>query len=356
MKQHSKYRLLIISLVFVLLWMSIPVKAQIGGSAAYDFLNLSNSSRISAMGSDFLSIYDDDISLVLANPSLINKEMHNDLSLNFVNHFAGINYGYTTYSRTFDKQGSFAASLQYINYGEFTYTDPSGLTAGSFTANEMAFVLGWSKQLAEKLFIGVNVKSMYSQLEQYKSSAVASDLALSYVGFEKDFCASLIVKNIGRQIKPYVEGNIEPLPFEIQLGISKKLEHVPFRYSIMLDNLQKWDLSYEDPTNPKQTVDPLTGEEIKERGLFVFGDKALRHLSIGGEMLLGKNMSFRFGYNFRKRKEMVVDTRLGMTGFSWGFEIKVSKFRISYARAAYHLAGAPNVFTVITSISDFKKD
>jgi len=46
--------------------------AQIGGAAVYDFLNLSNSSRVTAMGSDFLCIYDGDISLALSNPSLIN--------------------------------------------------------------------------------------------------------------------------------------------------------------------------------------------------------------------------------------------------------------------------------------------
>jgi hypothetical protein len=277
------------------------------------------------------------------------------LSVNYVDHFMDINYGYSTYSRTFNKIGSFAASLQYINYGKFTYADPTGMTTGSFNANEMAMIVGWSKKLAENWYIGANIKGIFSQLEQYHSSALAMDVAGSYINKETNFCASLIVKNAGRQIKPYVEGNLEPMPFEIQMGVSKRLEHVPFRFSLLFDNLQKWDLTYDDPTNPKQTIDPLTGEPITERKIFTYGDQVLSHITIGGEMLFGKNLSFGLGYNYRKRKEMVVDTRMGMVGFSWGFGIKISKFRISYARAAYHISGAPNVFTITTNISDFKK-
>jgi len=355
MQKNSYKDLLKIKLFIVILFCSQMSVAQIGGGVAYDFLNLSNSSRVTAMGSDFLCIYDGDISLALSNPSLINEDMHNRLSVNYVDHFTDINYGYSTYSRTFDNIGSFAASLQYINYGEFTYADPTGVTTGKFTANEMAMIVGWSKQLADNWYVGANVKGMYSQLESYYSSALAFDFAGSYVNQETNFCASLIVKNAGRQIKPYVEGNIEPIPFEIQMGLSKRLEHVPFRFSLLFDNLQKWNLTYDDPTNPKQTIDPLTGEEITERKVFTYGDQALRHITIGGEMLFGESFSVRFGYNYRKRKEMVVDTRFGMVGFSWGFGIKISKFQISYARAAYHLAGAPNVFTITTNISDFKK-
>ena len=35
--------------------------------------------------------------------------------------------------------------------------------------------------------------------------------------------------------------------------------------------------------------------------------------------------------------------------------IKVSKFHLSYGRAAYHLAGAPNYITIRTNFSEFSR-
>ncbi len=340
-----------IFVIIISLLITFNLNAQIGGNGVFDFLNLTNSSRIAALGGDFLSINDDDITLALSNPSLINENMHNHLALNYVEHFTDINYGFATYSRTLKDVGSFAASIQYVNYGKFTSADPTGVTYGTFTANEMAMNVGWSKQLQERWFIGANIKGLFSQFEQYNSSGVAVDVAGTYYNKETNFCSSLIIKNIGRQIKPYVEGNIEPIPFEIQVGMSKKLKHAPFRFSILADHLEKFDLNYDDPTNPTSTINPLTGEALPERKFLVIGEKVIRHFVIGSEMLLGKNLSVRFGYNFRKRQEMIVDTRMGMVGFSWG-----SKFNISYARAAYHITGAPNVITITTNFSDFYKN
>lgn len=138
-----------ISLLFVLisgLFLSTGLMAQIGGTSTYRFLNLPNSPRVAALGGNFLAIADQDLSVGLNNPSMISPEMHNALSLNFVDYYTDINYGFVSYSRTFDKLGSFAASMQYIDYGRFTYTDETGILgeeSGEFTAGEYAFVLGW---------------------------------------------------------------------------------------------------------------------------------------------------------------------------------------------------------------------
>jgi hypothetical protein len=53
---------------------------------------------------------------------------------------------------------------------------------------------------------------------------------------------------------------------------------------------------------------------------------------------------------------MVYDENPGTVGFSWGFGLKISKLHFSYARSAYHLAGSPNQFTVLTRFSDWGKN
>ena len=45
--------------------------SQIGGESTYEFLNLPNSARIASMGGDYLAIYDKDITLALANPTVL---------------------------------------------------------------------------------------------------------------------------------------------------------------------------------------------------------------------------------------------------------------------------------------------
>ena len=89
------------SFLFILLFWSIgSTYAQIGGGSTFDFLDRTNSARVAAMGGNILAINDDDISLVLTNPSLIKAEMNNTLALDFVTLSSAYNYGDIMYSRS----------------------------------------------------------------------------------------------------------------------------------------------------------------------------------------------------------------------------------------------------------------
>ena len=327
--------------------------AQIGGSSTYMFLNQVGSPRVAAMGGNFVAIDDDDLAVGLNNPSLIGPQMNNAISLNFVDYFSDISYGVASYSHTFEKAGSFAASMQYINYGKFIYNDETGILSDNpseFSAGEYAMVIGWGRRLDSLFSVGANFKTIYSSFETYNSFGLGVDVSGTYHA-RSGFTASLLARNIGRQLTTYTSGNLEPLPFEIQLGISKRLNHLPFRYSILLTNLQKWDLTYTDPA--EDVYDPFTGEAKQKSKAGEFMDKAMRHLVIGGEFIPTKNFSVRFGYNYQRRQEMKVETKKGTVGFSWGFGLKVSKFNFSYARSAFHLAGSPNYLSIAFNLSDF---
>jgi len=347
--------ILLLLIIISVLFPNIFLRAQIGGSHTYEFLNLTSSSRIAAMGGNFLAIKDNDITLALSNPSLITDKMHNRLALNFVDYYDDINYGFVTYSRTFEKFGSFIAGAQYVNYGTFTRADQTGQTFDDFTVSEVALYVGWGRQLDSNFSIGSNLKIINSAFDTYFSYGFAVDVSGSYHSSKNNFTASFIARNIGRQISVYVPGNPEPLPFELQLGISKRLKHVPLRYSILYRHIEKFDLTYSDPSVPEQEYDPLTGEPLPEKKLEEIADKVMRHLIIGAEFALARNFYLRMGYNYQRRKELRVASRISTVGFSWGFGMRISKFHFSYARATYHLAGSPNIITITTNLSDFKK-
>ncbi|MCX6272274.1 MAG: type IX secretion system protein PorQ [Bacteroidetes bacterium] len=325
--------------------------SQVGGGGTYQFLNLTNSARIAAMGGTMLAIKDNDVNLTLANPSLISKGMDKNLALSFVDYYSDVNYGFAMFSSTLPSLGSYVTSLQYINYGKFTKTDETGLVTGDFTASEYSFNLGWGRQLDSNFSIGANLRTIYSSLYDDISYGVGVDVAASYYNPRRDLTISVVARNAGRQIKTYKSGIVEPFPFQMSLGLSKKLKHLPFRYSIVYNRLDQYDLSFKDPATV--TVDPLTNLPIKKDKVGDFFDNLGRHFIIGGEFMPSPNLSLRVGYNYEKRKELGVDTKMSTVGFSWGFGIRIKKFQFNYSRSTFHLAGSPNYITMTVNLADF---
>lgn len=331
-------------------FLPVAIIAQTGGTSTFDFLNLPNSARNAALGGNFLAIADDDVTLAYANPSLITPEMHNHLALSFVDYFSDINYGYASYVRSFGPTGTFAGTLHFIDYGKFVAADPTDQLLGNFTAQEMALNIGWGRSLDSNFSIGANFKGIYSAFESYTSTGLAVDVAASYTNPEARFTVSLIVRNAGIQLTTYRPGDREPLPFEVAIGVSKRLEHVPLRFSILATQLQKWDLTYEDEsaTNSNGLTD-----ESKSSGLSGLADKLMRHVVLGAELQPTRALSFRVGYNYQRRQQLKVESKMSTVGFSWGIGLRVSKFQFNYARSNDHLAGSPNYITITTNLGDF---
>ncbi len=328
--------------------LNVQSYGQPGGQGTYQFLNMATSARSAALGGNILAIKDNDVSLALMNPSLITKEMDKTLALNFVDYYTDINYGSVTGSLTFEKYGSFTGSIQYVDYGKFTQTDANGNIMGEFIAAEYAFIVGWGRQLDSNFSIGANIKGLYSHMFTDITNGLGADVAASYTVPSRNFTISLVARNAGKQINGYLPNQTEPLPFQLSLALSKKLKHLPFRYSIVYSRLDRYDLSYDDPSEDK--VDPLTNEPIKEDKVGKFFDNLGRHFIIGGEYTPSNALALRVGYNYGRRQEMGVDTRKSTVGFSWGIGLKIKQFQFNYSRSTYHLAGSPNYVSVVANL------
>jgi hypothetical protein len=338
-----------LTLLILSIFAGTVAKSQIGGDNTYEFLNLSSSARIAAMGGKMVPVKDNDLNLVFCNPALLNSEMDRTLTFSGVGYFADIKYGYVAYAQDIKELGSFAAGMHYVNYGDFTETDVTGQVIGEFKAAEYSLNLSWARPLVpdSALTIGTTLKTIYSSLEDYTSFGMAVDLGLNYYIERNLINLTLVAKNAGRQFTYYTSGNNEPLPFELLFGVSKKLAKAPFRFSVNYQHLEKFDMSYKDPVKENE-VDPITGETSSEK--ITFGDKLLPHFILGAELLLSKNFHVRGGYNFQRRKELGVETKMSTVGISWGFGFRISKFHFSYGRATYHLAGASNHFSLTANL------
>lgn len=329
-----------------------PVFSQRGGNYSHAILGMKTSARTAALSADFLSVYDKDINTAISNPSLISRDIHNKIALNYINAFDGINSGTASYSRTFERAGSFAASVQYINYGKLTAYSEEEVEEGTFRASDLLLSIGWGRRLDSNFSIGANFKPLFSFYESYSAVALALDIAGNYMSDDKSFIVSLLARNIGFQLKTF-DGTSEKIPFELALGLSKKLKNAPFRFYFNATNLQKWDLRYEDPLFPNTTTD-LEGNVSEQSGGVKFFDNLFRHTVFGVELAL-KSFYLRIGYNYRQSKEGKVTDGLGFSGFGYGFGLRIKKFDIAYARNNYHLGQAPNFITVSTDLSRFMK-
>lgn len=314
--------------------------SQLGGESTYQFLNLVASPRQAALGGKVLTNYDYDVTQGLFNPATINLEMDNQLALNYTSYLGGISYGTAAYAYTWDRRvETFHGGVTYINYGEFDGYDEDGNSTGTFSGSEAALSFGYARNIAwTDFYVGANLKFITSRLEQYSSFGVAADLGLIYVNEDIDFNAALTIRNIGTQITTYA-GTQENLPLEVNVGFSQKLENVPIRWHLTLENLQQWKIAR---PNPARVTTDLDGNQTEEEIGFL--GNAIRHVILGAELFPERGFNIRLGYNFRRAEELRIVEQRSFSGLSVGIGIKLNKMRFSYTHARYTSAANSSFF------------
>ncbi len=325
----------------------LPSFPQTGGDNVYEFLNLTQSGHVAALGGSSVSLQSNDLNMAYYNPALLSREMNKSIALNYVNYFAGINYGMAMYSESFPKAGNFAAGLTYLNYGTFTETDISGIITGTFRASEYAFSMIYSREIDTSFSIGINFKPVLSYLERYTSFGFAFDIGASWHNRKNLFSAGIAIKNAGYQVTTYAGETHQKLPFEIQAGLSQRLAYAPFRFSLTLRHLEKFDLTHEYLANNTSGGSDSESSE--------FFENMMRHVIVGAELIPHKNFYFCGGYNYQRRKELQVESKVSTVGFSWGFGINTSLLNIEFGRATYHLAGSTTHLSVILKTDNIYK-
>ena len=352
-KYSFPLRLMRAILILLFFSFSLQTFAQLGGSSTYSFLDMPFSARNAAMGGGQIAIKDGDLDMLYMNPSILDSSTHMYLATDFTNFYGDINYGYIGYAHTLEKVGNMGFGVMYANYGDFTRADVNGTIQGNFSANETMFHATYARGFGKFFSTGANLKLIYSQLAEYNSFGVAVDLAATFHHPKSNVTVSLVARNLGSQLKPYVAGQYEPLPLSLDLGISHKLKYLPLRLSMTIVDLQRPNLAYRDPTNSPPDVDPLTGEVTEQK--INIGDAIMRHFIFSTELTIARRIMVRAGYNYGRRQEFKLASRPGTVGFSWGLGIKVNRFVFSYSRATYHQAGGTNQISIMTNLGKHVK-
>lgn len=320
--------------------------SQVGGENVYRFLNIQTSARQAALGGKVLTLLDD-VNQPLWNPSTINATLDKQLSINYFNFLTDISYTSAAYAYTINRNyGTVHGGIIYANYGKFIEADENGTETGTFKAYDMAFSLGYGYEIPHSNFnIGVNIKLINSVIQNYSSVGLAADFGITYENEHKPYAFSLVARNIGSQITTY-NGFQEKMPIEILVGASYKVENVPVKWFLTIDNLQKWNVAKPNPSNATTSIDGIvTPEKIG------FSNNAIRHMVIGTEFFPESLFKIRLGYNFRRAKELKLDGIRTFAGLSAGFGVQMRRLNLNYAYTKYHPAENTSTFSLLIDIS-----
>ena len=328
------------------------IYAQSEFTSIYKVYNLPTSARIAGLGGKAVAIPEPDINFATANPSALSHTMSNQIALNVTNHLVGINYGNIMWGYSLKQRGNIAIGIQYLNYGTIDRMDEFGYNQGTYGGRDFMFSLIWSKELFKYVNIGAAVKPIFSKVDIYNSNGVIFDLGAHFYHPRFGTMVSFVVKDLGTQMKPYIDGHYEDIEPDIQLGVSIRLKHAPFRFSLVLHSLNKWDLLITNKNVSEPNNTDLTPEEIEidyvNKGLENF----LRHAILGVEIMPVKAFYLQVGYNFQRRGELKTISKQALTGVSFGFGIKIKKFNISYAHSNYHLSQGTNHISLSTNLNN----
>lgn len=340
---------LIIMLLFPILSWSVET-----GEGAYRFLNLPSSARLAGLGGDNVSAQAGDVNQIYSNPSSFTPNMRNAISLSYVNYLADANGGQISYAFTHDSLNYFGFNFLFMGYGDLDGYDKYGEQTGDFSAADFAWNLVYARYLGAGIQLGASIKPVYSHIDIYNSFALAFSVGATYYKPEWDFSVGFVATDFGVRFSDYYdEQDRERMPCNLKLGISKGLQHAPFRFSMTYHHLNRWNLDYDKATR-KNSLSLTDGKENSSAEING-ADMFFRHVVFGVEILVKKVFHFDIAYNHRRNREYhLMDTR-AINGFSFGTGFKVYKFNLDAAYAQYAPKGGTFTLSLSTSIDSFKK-
>ena len=301
----------------------------LGGNAAFNFLSQSNSALLSSLGGVNISDISNDASMAFNNPSLLRSQMHGQINSSFNSFLAGIrNYSIT--GAIHKNNSNMAIGINYFDYGNITQTDASGNILGQFRPIDYVAQVMFSKPYHQRFYYGITFKYVQSNYSLYRSSALAFDAGVTYYDSAGKWQVSVVVKNIGTQIATYeMNGNKEELPFDLQIGITKRLDKAPIQFSLTAHHLQRISLFYNDTTFRAAEGEDAFNSNNTARNI-------MAHLVLGAKFFVHDKLEITAGYNFLRRQELnAYQLTTGLNGFSFGAGILVKKLHIRYATGFY---------------------
>lgn len=312
-------------------------------SDGYSFLNIPTSSHVFGLGGNNIAIIDDDVTLADQNPALIGPELDMQVAVNYALYMSSGNFAGVRFGTAAGEHSGWSVGLRYLNYGKFDGYDEFGTPTGSFSPSDVVLEGAYARDITDRWRGGVNLKLVYSGYESYTAFAMAADLGVNYYDDEHDLSFSVVLKNMGGQIKRF-DSRYARVPFDIQLGYMQSLGMSPFQISITANNLTRWKTPY-------YKYDDSGDEDlVKEKNGFI--PNLFRHLIFGVQFQPSEKFYACLAYNYRTKTDMSSFNNSFLSGFSLGLGFKTRAFSVSAAYAMPHKSASSLMVNLSCSVGE----
>ena len=306
----------LLSLLFTIHCSLFTVSAQ-ESETAYNFLRLPVSAHAAALGGENISLNADDATLIFHNPALMNFVADKTINLNYMTYMEGAKAASASFVKGVGERASWGVTAQYLDYGKMKQTTYDNIEIGEFSAKDICIGGAFAYALTDMISGGITAKFITSSIADYHSMAVGVDIGLNYTDSVGDLSIAVAAKNLGGQVKAY-DDEFEKIPFDLQVGVTKRLTNSPFRFSATLSRLHDWDQGF------------------------------IKHLALGADVLLSETIYLAAGYNFRRAHEMKITEGDGSSshgaGLSFGAGISLERFKLHIGYGKYHVSAYSLLF------------
>lgn len=334
-------------IVFTLLaTVMAPVVVAQNGTSAYSWLDITSSSKIYGLGGMNISLVDDDLSTTDQNPALLGSEMSGQMVVNYMRYIGGSNIAGVRYAHSAGERAAWSVNVQYFGYGSIKETLADGTIIGDFSPKDMSFGGSYSHDITDNLRGGFDIKMLYSSYADFSAFALCTDLGLNYYNSDKDISFSLVVANLGGQIKRFDQA-YDRLPIDVRLGWSQTFGTFPIRFSITAWNLTKWHLPFVDQGDGTSASEPTLKDS--------FTSNLFRHLVFGADLISSKNFYIGLGYSYKTRSDMSTYQRNMLSGWSMTAGIRGRNFGMSMALAQPHTGATTFMLNLNMALSSLIK-
>ena len=332
-------------IVAVMVCAALAVWGQ-DGTSGYSWINVTSSSKIYGLGGMNITLVDDELGSSDQNPALLGQEVSGQAMVNYMHYMGGSNFAGVRYAHAAGERGAWSASVNYFGYGSIKEATEDGTIVGTFSPADMAFGVQYSHEITGRWRGGVALKALYSHYAEYSALALAADVGVNYYDPEHDSSVSLVLANMGGQVKRFDEA-YDRVPFDIRIGWSKVFGEFPVRFSVTAWNLTKWHLPYMDNGDGTEASEPMMKD--------TFGSNLFRHLIFGADLISNQNFYIGLGYNYKTRTDMSTYSRSFLSGWSLAAGLKVRSFGVGVAFAQPHTGATTLMFNLTMNVNDLLK-
>ena len=283
---------------------SEPISAanDSAGTAGFNFLKIGVGARPAALGGAYTAVVGD-LEATGWNPAGLFGIRERSATISYSSYLVDTEAGFLSVAFP-GPDRIWSLSVNYFSHGDLRRTDAEGQDLGTFGAFDVAAYVTAAQQVwNHRLTLGVNLKAIYSSIDDFTSDAYAIDLGVIGPGPIKGMKLGISLANIGAVRSGFTEGFEDSLPVLFRAGFTHRPAHAPLPLMFLAD--------FNVPND---------------------GDA---YATFGAELRIAEGFYLRPGYSLQQTG-LEGDESLGLSA---GAGIELDRYRIDYAFTSFPTLG-----------------